>query len=114
MTDQAIDTIRAAGDDPWCIHLSFIKPHWPYVVSEPFHDLVDPLDLPAPNRSDTELEHDHPVLQAFRDLRVSRAFPTTTSDAPCIRHTLGWFSRSIGTWVVFSPNSTDSAAPTTP
>lgn len=74
MTDQAIDTIRAAGDDPWCIHLSFIKPHWPYVVSEPFHDLVDPLDLPAPNRSDTELEHDHPVLQAFRDLRVSRAF----------------------------------------
>lgn len=43
-------------------------------MSEPFHDLVDPLDLPAPNRSDTELEHDHPVLQAFRDLRVSRAF----------------------------------------
>lgn len=73
MTDQAIETIRAAGDDPWCIHLSFIKPHWPYVVSEPYHQLVDPLDLPAPNRSEAELEHDHPVLRAFRDLRVSRS-----------------------------------------
>ena len=100
MTDQAIDTIRAAGDDSWCIHLSFIAA-LALCVSEPFHDLVDPLDLPAPNRSDTELEHDHPVLQAFRDLRVSERFPTTTSDAPCIRLPR-LVSRSTDTWPFFA------------
>ena len=74
MTDRAIDFIRNAGDNRWCVHLSFIKPHWPYVVSEPYHRLVDPLDLPAPHRDDRDPDHEHPVLRAFRDSRVGSVF----------------------------------------
>lgn len=74
MTNRAIDFIRDAGDDRWCLHLSYIKPHWPYVVSEPYHDLVSPLDLPAPNRTDAELESDHPVLRAFQQSRIGSTF----------------------------------------
>jgi len=74
MTNRAIDFIRDAGEDRWCLHLSYIKPHWPYVVSEPYHDMVSPLDLPAPNRSDAELETDHPVLRAFRKGRIGTTF----------------------------------------
>ena len=74
MTDRAIEYIANAGDQRWCIHLSFIKPHWPYVVSEPYHRLVDPLDLPAPHRSHHELDHDHPVLRAFRAGRIGTVF----------------------------------------
>lgn len=72
MTDRAIDWIRAAGDERWCLHLSFIKPHWPYVVSEPYHQLVHPNDIPSPNRIDAELDDSHPVLRALRASRIGR------------------------------------------
>jgi len=74
MTNRAIDFIRDAGDDRWCIHLSFIKPHWPYVVSEPYHRLVHRNDLPSPNRCDAELETAHPVLRAFQRSRIGSTF----------------------------------------
>lgn len=72
MTNRAIDWIRAAGDDRWCMHLSFIKPHWPYVVSAPYHQMVNPNDLPTPNRVEAELDDSHPVLQALRRSRIGR------------------------------------------
>ncbi len=74
MTDRAIDFVRDAGDDPWCLHLSFIKPHWPYVVSAPFHDLVGADDVPTAHRSDRERVDEHPVLNAMRESRIGRAF----------------------------------------
>ena len=74
MTDRAIDFMRRAGDERWCLHLSFIKPHWPYVVSDPYHRLVHPNDLPSPRRNDAERVDEHPVLAAMRDGRVARAF----------------------------------------
>ena len=83
MTNRAIDFIREAGDDRWCLHLSYIKPHWPYVVSAPYHNMVSPLDLPAPNRSEVELETDHPVLRAFHQSRIG-----TTFSREDVRHTV--------------------------
>lgn len=74
MTNRAIDFIREAGDERWCLHLSYIKPHWPYVVSEPYNDMVSPLDLQKPNRSNSELETDHPVLRAFHQSRIGTTF----------------------------------------
>ncbi len=74
MTNRAIDFIRKAGDERWCIHLSYIKPHWPYVVSEPYHQLVHRNDLPSPNRSHAELETGHPVIRAFQRSRIGSTF----------------------------------------
>lgn len=34
-TQQAIDFIGRAGDDPWVLHLSLVKPHWPYLRRRP-------------------------------------------------------------------------------
>ncbi len=89
MTNRAIDFIERAGDDRWCLHLSFIKPHWPYVVSAPYHDLVSPLDLPAPNRSDDERDHDHPVLNAFWNSRIGRTFSRSDVRAAVVPAYLG-------------------------
>lgn len=82
LTDRAIDFIRDAGDDRWCVHLSYIKPHWPYVASAPYHSMYGAGDVPRPNRADHELDTDHPVLAAFRNSRVGRAFhrPETRSE----------------------------------
>ena len=74
MTNRAIDFIREAGEDRWCLHLSYIKPHWPYVVSDPYHNMVDALDLPTPNRSDAELQSDHPLLRALQQSRIGETF----------------------------------------
>ena len=74
MTDRAIDFVRDAGDEPWCLHLSFIKPHWPYVVSEPFHQVISPDDVPPAHRDDIERIDEHPVLRVLRESRIGRAF----------------------------------------
>ena len=73
MTDRAIEFIRRAGDDRWCLHLSYIKPHWPYVVSAPYHDMYAGEEMPAPNRTEAELETTHPVIRALQRSRIGRA-----------------------------------------
>ena len=42
MTRRAMDFMREAGDQPWVAHLSFIKPHWPYVVPAPYAGMYTP------------------------------------------------------------------------
>ena len=32
MTDLALDWIRGQGETPWVLHLSYVKPHWPYMA----------------------------------------------------------------------------------
>jgi arylsulfatase A-like enzyme len=75
MTRRAIEFIAEAGDDPWCLHLSYIKPHWPYIVPAPYHALYGPDDVLPPARAEIERgNHAHPVFRAFMDHRVARAF----------------------------------------
>ena len=28
---------------PWCVHLSYIKPHWPYIAPAPYNDMYTPV-----------------------------------------------------------------------
>ena len=76
MTDRAIECLTdlSAGDAPWLCHLSYIKPHWPYIVPSPYHDRYGVADVPAPVRADAERDTDHPLLRAYLDARVSRNF----------------------------------------
>ena len=64
-TDRAMDFIGDCGDTPWCLHLSYIKPHWPYMVSAPYNDLYDNTAILAANRSAAEKADPHPVVAAF-------------------------------------------------
>lgn len=73
-TSRAMDFIREAGDAPWCLHLSFIKPHWPYIVPAPYHDMYGPETHLPPVRDPAEREDPHPVFGAFMEERVSQAF----------------------------------------
>ncbi len=59
---------------PWCCHLSYIKPHWPYVVPEPYASMYGPEHVLPPVRSEAEREDAHPVLRAFMDTKVGQAF----------------------------------------
>lgn len=74
VTGRAMDFIREAGDTSWCLHLSYIKPHWPYIVPAPYHNMYGPETHLAPVRSEAERADPHPVYGAFMEERVSRAF----------------------------------------
>ena len=65
MTDLAIDRITELGEQPWCLHLSYIKPHWPYMAPAPYHALYGPGDVLPANRSAAEKDSPHPVVAAF-------------------------------------------------
>jgi len=73
LTRRGMEFIENATK-PWCCHLSYIKPHWPYVVPEPYHDMYGPEHVQEPVRSDAEYENAHPVLRAFMDSQVGKAF----------------------------------------
>jgi arylsulfatase A-like enzyme len=62
------------GADGWLCHLSFIKPHWPYIVPSPYHNMYGPEAWLPPVRSDAERADPHPVYAAFMHHRASRAF----------------------------------------
>jgi arylsulfatase A-like enzyme len=76
MTRRAMQFMREAKQDgrPWCVHLSYIKPHWPYIVPAPYHDMYGASDVVPSVRSPVEKQDPHPVYREYMNERVSRAF----------------------------------------
>jgi len=76
MTNRAMDFVREARTDgrPWMCHLSYIKPHWPYIVPAPYHEMYDERHILPPVRSDMERETDHPLVRAYHNARVCKSF----------------------------------------
>ena len=74
MTRRGIEFIREAGDRPWCLHLSYIKPHWPYVAPAPYNDMYSADDVIPVIRSEEERANPHPVFREFMRHRVSVSF----------------------------------------
>ncbi len=73
-TRRAMEFIEQAGDQPWCLHLSYIKPHWPYIAPAPYHDLYTADHVLPANRADTERRTPHPVVEAFMQHGESLVF----------------------------------------
>ncbi|MCP5084922.1 MAG: sulfatase-like hydrolase/transferase [Alphaproteobacteria bacterium] len=75
LTSQAINFIdEMEGKDPWLCHLSYIKPHWPYIVPAPYHALYGPNQVLAPVRHPKEREDPHPVYAQFMGNPIGQAF----------------------------------------
>jgi arylsulfatase A-like enzyme len=74
LTDLAVDFIQGSARQPWCLHLSYVKPHWPYVAPAPYHAMF----RDAPQRPIVKAEHErtqaHPVVRAFQQHEESRSF----------------------------------------
>ena len=75
--------------DPWCAHVSYIKPHWPYIVPAPYHDMFGPNHVAAPVRNDAEWEDAHPVFAAFANNRIAKAFQNDEARSKAIRAYMG-------------------------
>ncbi|MBO9473843.1 sulfatase-like hydrolase/transferase [Shimia sp. R10_1] len=73
LTTRGMDFI-AQATDPWCCHLSYIKPHWPYIVPEPYASMYGPEHVLPVVRSEDERDNAHPVLKAFMETKIGETF----------------------------------------
>lgn len=76
MTMRAKQFIEDAGDTPWLCHLSFIKPHWPYMAPAPYHNMYGPESFLPISRQQSEKDDPNPVFAAFMGMEVSETFST--------------------------------------
>ena len=74
MTMRAKEFIKETGDNPWCLHLSFIKPHWPYMAPAPYHDMYGKESFIPVSRSTFERENPNPVYKMFMEEQVGLTF----------------------------------------
>ncbi len=75
-TTRAMEFMEEASADgsPWLCHLSYIKPHWPYIAPAPYHSMYGPGDVVPAVRRDREKDTDHPLFAAYISSRVCRSF----------------------------------------
>ncbi len=73
LTRKTIEFIDQA-EGPWCAHVSFIKPHWPYIVPAPYHNMFGSNHVPQAVRHDAERDDPHPVFGAYMDNKIAQAF----------------------------------------
>ncbi|MDG1431049.1 MAG: sulfatase-like hydrolase/transferase, partial [Paracoccaceae bacterium] len=73
LTDRTIEFLDEA-QGPWMAHVSYIKPHWPYIVPAPYHAMFGSNHVPAAARHEIERENPHPVYGAYMSNMISHAF----------------------------------------
>lgn len=81
MTDQAIGFMQKMGGKPWVLHLSYVKPHWPYMAPAPYHAMYTAGQCLPVVRSEAELRNAHPVVAAYRQQEECVSF----QNDDCIR-----------------------------
>ncbi|CAN5701744.1 alkaline phosphatase family protein [soil metagenome] len=66
LTEAALEWLGSPdrGTDPWCAHVSYLRPHPPYIVPAPYNDMFDPADVAPPVRQPTPEDEAavHPFL----------------------------------------------------
>ena len=55
-------------------HASFIKPHWPYIVPAPYHNMYGHNQIQPVNRHPSEQKDPHPVYAQFQNNAAGQAF----------------------------------------
>jgi arylsulfatase A-like enzyme len=73
LTSETIRFLDQA-EGPWMAHVSYIKPHWPYIVPAPYHNMYGANHVPSAKRHDVERADPHPVYSAYMENKIASAF----------------------------------------
>jgi len=74
-TDQALGFMAARGEQPWVLHLSYVKPHWPYIAPAPYHARYTAAQcLPVSRHAAERGNGMHPLLREWQNEEVSQSF----------------------------------------
>ena len=63
LTDRVIDYVRDRASTRWFAHVSYLRPHPPFLAPEPYNAMYDPADVPVPVRAASRDDEaaQHPV-----------------------------------------------------
>ncbi len=63
LTDRVLEFVDDARE-PWFVHLSYLRPHPPYLAPAPYDTMYPPASVPAPVRAPTQQQEgaQHPLL----------------------------------------------------
>lgn len=80
LTDRALDFVddRSATGNPWFAHVSYLRPHPPFLAPAPYDTMFDPASVPAPVRAATRADEaaQHPLL----DLMINHPIVASPDD----------------------------------
>jgi arylsulfatase A-like enzyme len=65
LTDELLKWLSVREDENWFVHLSYLRPHPPWIAPEPYNSMYDPADVSKPVRMKS-LEQEgeqHPLLK---------------------------------------------------
>lgn len=62
LTDRVIDYLRVTKETPWCVHVSYFRPHHPYIAPREYLQHYRVSDMPLPIPPHTPSEQVHPWL----------------------------------------------------
>ena len=81
MADQVLDYIE--GRSGWCVHLSLLRPHPPWIAPEPYNRLYPPGELPPFKRAADPADEaaQHPYLEHLMGL----GYMQTSRNAPLVQ-----------------------------
>ncbi len=67
LTSEAIKYLSVHDQKPWFVHISYLAPHPPFVVPEPYHAMYDPAEVPPPLRAASPEDEaaQHPFLDHY-------------------------------------------------
>ena len=84
LMDKVIDHLEFAGDHPFFIHASFLRPHPPFIAPEPYNDLYRDAELPdrVCARTPDEERAQHPAIGYFQDYPSLDNFLKGVEDRP--------------------------------
>ena len=83
LTDECLKTLSAV-EGPWFTHLTYIRPHPPFVAPAPYNRLFEDRDIPVPDPLAPDLAR-HPLMQeALARNPIDRFLPgvASLSDTP--------------------------------
>jgi len=79
-TEKAEEFIRRPGARPWFLHISYLKPHRPYLAPEPYNRLYHPDDVPRFKRTPSmdEEAKQHPFLAYLLEQELNKGYYTAS------------------------------------
>jgi len=98
MTREAMRFVDEMGEKPWFLHLSYVKPHWPYMAPAPYNDMYSATDALPLNRTEAERTDEHPVLAAYRRHEESVSFSRPDA-AAVVRPTYMGLIKQVDDWL---------------
>ena len=85
ITERFLDYLgQQDADKPWFAHLSFIRPHPPFSVPEPYNSMIAYADVPAPVKAASAEQEGaiHPFVQWLLTQSKSKSFVPGGGDRP--------------------------------